>query len=188
MGIRWLKANAAEFKGTAKVGAFGNSSGGHLLILNALRPRDPRYSSLPLPGHPDVDGSLSYVVAGWPVIDPLYRYQKVALANNRQELISAHLDYWGSEEPMAEGNPQTAVDHDEHVDLPPIQYLLKANDKNHPLEMQERFISSYRKRGGEIETHTFEGLPEHGMTPSASVPESMRAIDLMVEFIRRQAV
>ena len=34
--------------------------------------------------------------------------------------------------------------------------LLKANDKNHPLEMQERFIASYRKRGGAIEVHTFD--------------------------------
>jgi hypothetical protein len=62
--------------------------------------------------------------------------------------------------------------------------LLKANDKNHPLEMQERFIASYRKRGGAIEAHTFDGLPEHRMVPSPSQPETMRAIDTMTAFIR----
>ncbi|HLY65955.1 MAG TPA: alpha/beta hydrolase, partial [Chloroflexota bacterium] len=109
LSIRWLKAHASEFKANAKVGAFGNSSGGHLVVLSALRPRDARYAMLPLVGHPDIDASLDYVVAGWPVIDPLYRFQ-YAQRIGRQELISAHLEYWGTEEAMAEGNPQTVID------------------------------------------------------------------------------
>jgi hypothetical protein len=87
---------------------------------------------------------------------------------------------------MAEGSPQTIIEQDEPVDLPPILMLLKANDKNHPLEMQKRFIASYRKRGGSIEMHTFEGLPEHRMVPSPAQPETMRAIDTIIAFIRRQ--
>jgi hypothetical protein len=53
--------------------------------------------------------------------------------------------------------------------------------------MQERFIASYRKRGGPIEVHTFEGLPEHGMVPSPDKPETIRAVETMIAFIRRQA-
>jgi predicted esterase len=87
---------------------------------------------------------------------------------------------------MAEGSPQTIVERDEQVDLPPILMLLKANDRNHPLEMQERFIASYRRRGGQIEVHTFEGLPEHGMVPSPAQPETMRVIETITAFIRRQ--
>jgi acetyl esterase/lipase len=42
-GIRFLKANAKRFATRADlVGGLGTSSGGHLLLLNALRPRDPR--------------------------------------------------------------------------------------------------------------------------------------------------
>ena len=41
--------------------------------------------------------------------------------------------------------------------------------------MQQRFIASYRKRGGVLEDHTFEGLPEHRMVPSADQPETMRS-------------
>jgi hypothetical protein len=63
---------------------------------------------------------------------------------------------------------------------------LKANDRNHPLEMQERFITSYRKRGGTIEVHTFDGLPEHRMVPSSSQPETMRVIETITAFVRRQ--
>jgi acetyl esterase len=185
LAVRWLKAHAAEFNGTTAVGAFGNSSGGHQVVLSALRPRHPTYSALPLPNHPEIDASLAYVIAAWPVIDPLYRF-RFAKEFNREEHIKAHIEYWRTEEAMAEGSPQTIIEQDEPVDLPAILMLLKANDRNHPLEMQERFIASYRKRGGAIEAHTFDGLPEHRMTPSPAQPETMRFIDAVTAFIRRQ--
>jgi acetyl esterase/lipase len=186
LGTRWLKAHAAEFNGTAKVGAFGNSSGGHQVVLSALRPRHPAYSTLPLSGHPEIDAGLDYVIAGWPVICPLYRFH-FAKEFNREEHIKAHIDYWGTEAAMAEGSPQTILDQNTQAALPPLLMLLKANDKNHPLEMQERFIASYKKRGGPIEVHTFDGLPEHRMTPSAAQPETLRVMDTMIDFIRRQS-
>ena len=186
LAVRWLKAHAAEFNGTAVVGAFGNSSGGHQVVLNALRPRHASYTALPLPNHPEINASLAYVIAGWPVIDPLYRFH-FAKEFNHQEHIKAHIDYWRTEEAMAEGSPQTIVERDEQVDLPPILMLLKANDRNHPLEMQERFIASYRKRGAAIEVHTFDGLPEHRMVPSPAQPETMRAMETITAFIRRHA-
>jgi len=185
LAVRWLKRHAAEFNGTTAVGAFGNSSGGHQVVLSALRPRHASYSALPLPNHPEIDASLAYVIAGWPVIDPLYRFRYAKEINN-QEHIKAHIDYWRTEEAMAEGSPQTIIEQDEQIDLPPLLMMLKANDRNHPLEMQERFIASYRKRGGAIEVHTFDGLPEHRMVPSPSQPETMRAIDTITIFIRRQ--
>jgi acetyl esterase len=185
LAVRWLKAHAAEFNGTTTVGAFGNSSGGHLVVLSALRPRHPSYSALPLPGHPEINARLAYVISAWPVIDPLYRFRYAKEINN-QEHVKAHIEYWRTEGAMAEGSPQTIIEQDEQVDLPPILMLLKANDRNHPLEMQERFIASYRKRGGAIEVQTFDGLPEHRMVPSPSQPDTMRAIDTITAFIRRQ--
>ncbi len=185
LATRWLKAHAEEFKGTTTVGAFGNSSGGHQVVLSAMRPRHPAYSALALPDHPELDASLAYVIAGWPVICPLYRF-RFAKEFDRQEHIKAHIDYWRTEAAMAEGSPQTIVEQNEPINLPPILMLLKANDKNHPLEMQERFIASYKKRGGPIEAHTFDGLPEHRMVPSPSEPETMRVIDTITAFIRRQ--
>jgi acetyl esterase/lipase len=185
LAVRWLKAHSAEFNGTAKVGAFGNSSGGHQVVLSALRPRHPAYSTLPLPNHPELDASLAYVIAGWPVICPLYRFH-FAKEFNREEHVKAHIDYWGTEAAMAEGSPQTILDQNSQAAMPPLLMLLKANDKNHPLEMQERFIASYKKRGGPIEVHTFDGLPEHRMVPSSAQPETMRVMETMTDFIRRQ--
>jgi acetyl esterase/lipase len=186
LAVRWLKVHAAEFNGTANVGAFGNSSGGHQVVLSALRPRHAAYSSLPLANHPSIDASVAYVVAAWPVICPLYRFKYAKRIDNQQH-IQAHIDYWGTEEAMAEGSPQTIIEHDAQIGLPPILFLLKKDDKNHPLEMQERFIASYRKRGGPIEVHSFEGLPEHRMVPSPDQPETMRFIDIVGAFIAAQS-
>ena len=129
--------------------------------------------------------SLPCVIAAWPVICPLYRFHYAKRIDNQQH-IQAHIDYWGTEEAMAEGSPQTIIEKDAQVELPPVLFLMKANDKNHPLEMQERFIASYGKRGGPIEVHTFDGLPEHRMVPSSSQPETMRFIDIVSAFIGRQ--
>src|SRR6516164_1009730 len=64
-GIRFLKANAERFATRAElVGGLGTSSGGHLLLLNALRPRDDRYAAEPVAGS---DARLAFAVACWPV-------------------------------------------------------------------------------------------------------------------------
>ncbi len=48
--------------------------------------------------------------------------------------------------------------------------------------MQERFIASYGKRGGAIEVHTFDGLPERRIVPSPSQPETMRFIETITAY------
>src|SRR6266436_1644087 len=48
-GIRWLKAHSREFGSSPeRVGLYGTSSGGHQVLLAALRPDDQRYTALPL--------------------------------------------------------------------------------------------------------------------------------------------
>lgn len=185
LAIRWLKAHAGEFNGSTTVGAFGNSSGGHQVVLSGFRPNHPAYSSSPLAGASQVDAKVAYVIAAWPVICPLYRFQYAKRIAN-QHHVQAHIDYWATEAAMSEGSPQTIIDSDESVELPALLFLLKANDKNHPLEMQQRFIASYQKRGGAIAVHSFDGLPEHRMVPSASQPDSMRFIEMVSGFIQTQ--
>jgi acetyl esterase/lipase len=186
LATRWLKAHAAEFNGMATVGSFGNSSGGHQVVLSGLRPRHPAYSTLALPGRSDLDAGVSYVIAAWPVICPLYRF-RFAKEFHREPHIKAHIDYWRTEDAMTEGSPQTILDQNTQGALPPILMLLKANDQNHPLPMQEHFIASYRERGGAIEVHTFDGLPEHRMVPSPDKPETLRFVDIVTEFVRRHS-
>ena len=72
----YLKARAGELRTRAYlIGISGASSGGHLAMLAAMRPNDPRFSSIALPaGSPVVDASVRCVVMFWPVIDPLGRH------------------------------------------------------------------------------------------------------------------
>ena len=82
--VRWAKAHARELKTRPDlIGLSGQSSGGHLAMLVAMRPHDPRYAAIALPaGSPAQDASVRCVVMSWPVINPLsrYRHAKRALA------------------------------------------------------------------------------------------------------------
>ena len=83
--VRWAKANARMTLKTRPdlIGLSGQSSGGHLAMLVAMRPHDPRYAAIPLPaGTPAQDASVRCVAMSWPVINPLsrYRHAKRALA------------------------------------------------------------------------------------------------------------
>ena len=47
-GIRWVKTRAADLRTRPDlVGIAGQSSGGHLAMLAAMRPRDARYAAIP---------------------------------------------------------------------------------------------------------------------------------------------
>src|SRR5262245_17910388 len=57
--VRWLKVNTATWNGdTSKIGVYGSSTGGHVAELLAMRPRDPRYASIPLDTAPNVDATV----------------------------------------------------------------------------------------------------------------------------------
>ena len=45
---RWLKHHAGDFNATSEgLGTIGYSSGGHMSMLSAMKPRDPRYAAIP---------------------------------------------------------------------------------------------------------------------------------------------
>src|SRR5258708_18230618 len=71
-GIRWAKGHAKELKiDPGKVTIGGASSGGHLAMLVAMRPNDPRYAAIPGPA--GVDASVHAVIMLWPALNPLSR-------------------------------------------------------------------------------------------------------------------
>ena len=161
--IRWLKVHAADFNGTAAaLGGIGFSSGGHLIILSAMRPADPRYTALPFDEAPDVDARLAYAIACWPVIDPYARTQH-ARATGRQNLVESGLRFFGDEAGMKEGNPQELLERGEQAELPPTLILIGAADDILTPTMAERFVTEYSKAGGVIELAKYPGAG-HGFT------------------------
>ena len=181
---RWMKARSQQLNiDPESVGAMGCSSGGHTVALNGMRPRDPRYAALPLPGGEDVDASLRYMLCCWPVLDPHARYVW-ARENGYDDFIGPTESYFTDHVSLHEGNPQEILDRGETVEMPPAIIIQGTNDSNVPLYIPQRFEAAYRAAGGKIERELFDGMP-HGF---ANIPgsESDRAIELMKGFIARQ--
>jgi acetyl esterase/lipase len=184
--VRWAKLHAGDLKTRPDlVGLSGQSSGGHLAMLVAMRPHDPRYAAIALPaGSPRLDASVPCVVMSWPVINPLsrYRHAKRALAGANapewpKNIIPRHDAYWPSEAEMAEGNPMLALERGEKVQLPPAMWFQARGDLVHdykdadsefPGNEPQRFVANYRKAGGEIELRYIEMERHAGHTPDLS--------------------
>src|SRR5262245_25284078 len=166
--VRWVKLNAAKLKTRPDlVGLSGQSSGGHLAMLVAMRPRDPRYAAITLPaGSPAHDASVRCVIMSWPVINPLSRYRLAVRARDGanppewpKSIIARHDSYWRSEANMAEGNPTMALERGEKVLTPPAIWYQAHGDGMHdykdvesdfPGNEPQRFVAAYRKAGGDI--------------------------------------
>ena len=185
-GLRWLKAHARAFNASPdRAGTIGFSSGGHLVVLSALRPADPRYAALPLPESADASAVPAYVIAAWPVIDPIARYRLAQNANNTS-LIASHLGYFVDEATMEEANPQQSVDSGERpAFLPPLLIIHGDADTVVPPSHVQRFTQSYRAAGGDADLQLFVGMP-HGFLNASPGPEADRAVDVVKTFIARQ--
>lgn len=179
--IRWLKANAAAYQLDPKrVGITGQSSGGHLAMLAAMRPADSRYASVSLEGGAMADASVCCVGMTWPVINPIsrYRYALRARADANPpgwigDIPERHDIYWGTEAAMVEGNPMLALERGEAVETPPAIWIQGRPDPVHdyrdiesPLDMNEpeRFAANYRNAGGEIEIVDIDQASRSGAT------------------------
>lgn len=167
--VRQLKARSRDLAiRPDRIGIAGQSSGGHLAMLAAMRPNDPRYAAIALPaGSPAVDASVQAVAMSWPVINPLSRYRNAirraagpnppAFAIGMKE---KHDTYWKTEANMVEGNPMLLLERGEKVVMPPALWVQGRPDEVHdyhdpdsdfPGNEPERFVSNYRKAGGDID-------------------------------------
>ncbi|MEJ0068100.1 MAG: alpha/beta hydrolase [Pseudomonadota bacterium] len=145
LGIRWLKAHARDYGSSPeRVGAYGTSSGGHQVLLAALRPNDPRYRALTLANAPAVDASLAFAISGWGVLDPLARYH-LAQKLGKQELVKNHDAFWGSEAAMREGSPPLILERGEPVSLPPAFVFQGTEDEWTSSAQAEQFAALYRR-------------------------------------------
>jgi len=192
--VRWTKSRARELKTRPDlVGLSGQSSGGHLAMLVAMRPHDPRYAAIPLPaGSAAHDASVRCVIMSWPVINPFSRY-RMAKREKLDSIIARHDSYWRTEDAMAEGNPTMALERGEKVLTPPAVWYQSHGDKVHdyrdpesPFDGNEpqRFVANYRKAGGTIDLEYID------MVRQAGSPDLSKAGDMfsrMVAFIERHA-
>lgn len=194
--LRWLKGRASELHSRPEwVGTMGISSGGHQAILLGMRPRDPRYASIPLSGDSaSMDAAPRCVILCWPVIDPLgrYRYARQLKASGKpypdlvDQVLPNHDAYWQTEDAMAEGNPVLALERGEPVELPPVLYLQGSDDLAHPRPDLDRFVAHYRRAGGEVELEIYEGEGQGFIKSNAGSPNATKALDRIISFVHEK--
>lgn len=182
--VRWLKVNAATWNGdVSRLGVYASSSGGHVAQLLAMRPRDPRYSAIPLAAAPDIDATVSFVMMRSPVSNTFARYQNAERRNN-EGMMRNNKVFFSPWETIHEGNPQEILERKEEVTLVPFLIMQGALDDNVLPEMQENFAKTYRAAGGECDYRLFENSVHEWVAEPG--PQTDKARDVAKEFIARQ--
>lgn len=198
--VRWAKRHADDLNTRPDlVGLSGQSSGGHLAMLVAMRPHDPRYGAIALPaGPPAFDASVPFVVMSWPVINPVGRYRHAKRAQMSASppewpkgIIARQDSFWRSEEAMAEGNPMLALERGEKVVTPDAVWFQGRGDLLHDYKdadsdfagnEPQRFVANYRRAGGKIDLHYIDADRHAGHSPDLSKTGDM--FPRMVEWVR----
>jgi len=171
-GIRFVKANADRLGVTPEpLGVVGGSSGGHLALLAALRPAAAEYASTPYLGQNDglTDARVDYVLALWPIADPLarYRYLLERIAQPTpvrdrffmpERLKEGHDLFFADEATMAAASVPRIVAGGEAEQLPPLWVGHGVLDENVTLDMTQHLVDAYRAAGGQVELALFEGV------------------------------
>ena len=181
--VRWLKLKAAAWNGDpSKIGVYGSSSGGQVAELLAMRPRDPRYNAIPLPGAP-ADASVAYIAMRSPVSNPFARFQN-AENLKREPMMKNHTVFFNPWGTIHESNPQEILERHEKITMVPMLIMQGALDDNVLPVVQEKFVATYKTAGGNIQFQLFEGCQHEWVaTPG---PQTDRAREMVKAFIARQ--
>jgi|PersoiStandDraft_1058852.scaffolds.fasta_scaffold15435_1 acetyl esterase len=184
-GIRWLKVHAREFGSSAdRVGAYGTSSGGHQILLAAMRPDDPRYLALPLADALDMDARLAFVISGWGVLYPLERL-KLAIAQGKQDLIKSHATFFGNDETHLEATPALAIERGEKLYLPPALVFQGTRDEWTTVEQAQQLATKYRGAGGIMDLLLLEGERHTFVNEHPFAANSVKAVEAVKAFIKK---
>lgn len=196
--VRWVKATASQWRTRPElVGLLGVSSGAHQAVVTAMRPRDPLFAAEPPePSAPpaNVDADVAFVVACWPVIDPLgrYRYAKALQASGKpypeaiDRVIPDQEKYWLTEEAMGEGSPAAALERGEGFEMPPLLYIQGEEDIVHPRAHLDRFVAAWRRAGGTVTLQLYAGEAESFITRRPGSAGTAAAIADIGDFVLKQ--
>lgn len=171
-GMRFVRDNAAELGASHEpAGLVGGSSGGHLALLAAVRPNAPEYATAPSLGAPASSEPLraAYVLALWPVADPLARYLYLrdrmldpVPPRDRffrpEHLKAAHDEFFVDPETMERASVPRLVAAGEHERLPPLWIAHPELDENVTRPMSEALRDAWIAAGGEAELAVFPGV------------------------------
>lgn len=167
-------------------GLIGSSSGGHLALYTALGANGLVDSN-------DTVGAVDYVIALWPVSNPIDRYQYVTARLGEtptpgvrfapDQLIRGHESYFTSTAQMAEAAIQDIVRERRYVHLPRLFIVQPQFDQNVPVMMSQTLKGAWTLAGGEVDYRCYEGVG-HAFAHLEG-EQSDRCVADMIEYIGR---
>jgi len=196
-GVRFVRSRSGALGiDPTRIGLVGSSSGGQLVLLAAVKAGSDEHAGTPIV-RPDGslgatfgDDAVAFVVALYPVADPLARYRYAIGRQNdgsgfdATRLVNAHHGYFKDEAAMAEASVTRIVESGEARALPPAWVAQPELDDNVPPAITEALVRAWQQAGGEIERVHFPGA-RHGFIQQPGA-DSERAITLIRGFIGRR--
>ena len=196
-GVRYVRAHAGHLGvDPRRIGLLGSSSGGQLALLVAVKPGAPDHAGTPIvrPDGPldnaSGDDSVAFVIALYPVADPLARY-RYALSRlndpavpggfNAAGLIAGHRGYFADEAAMEDASVTRIVAAGEARALPPVWLAQPGSDDNVPAAITDALVQAYEKAGGRIERVRFPGAAHSFIQRPGA--DTDKCIALMREFV-----
>lgn len=189
--VRWARQNAETLGANPdQIGLIGSSSGGHLALLEAVRPNHDSHFGTPVAGTDGtfapadtIDASVDYVVAMWPVSSPIARYRYAQRAGIDQ-LVTLTERYFADEDAMWDASVQRIVQSGDAEALPPILVIQPGMDSNIPQDMTFDLLKAWQARDGRVDYVFYPGAPHaFGHRPSTDTDDMIQTISA---FIQRQ--
>ena len=181
--VTWCRTTAAIDAVPATLGLVGSSSGGHLAMYAALDP-----DAL----DPEASGAIEYVIALWPVSNPLARYQYATARLNEDpatfvqfapdRLKAGHEAYFTGQPQMRDAAIQNILASKRYTHLPPVFVVQAELDQNVPIMMSQTLAGAWELAGGDVRYRLYEGVA-HGFA-HAEGPQTDACIEDMIVYIR----
>ena len=162
------------------LGLSGSSSGGHLALSAAINPTSP-------------EQTIDFVIALWPVSNPLARYQYLVSRLNEDpstfkrftpdRLKAGHEGYFGEPAQMAAAAIQNQLTAGHYRHLPPLLLVQPELDQNVPIMMSQTLQGAWEIAGGDVDYRLYPDVG-HGFA-QADGPQTQICIADMISFIQR---
>lgn len=185
--VRWVRSESGLEH--ACLGLIGSSSGGHLALYTALNPDVAEH------GEASVSAAVDFVIALWPVSNPIARYQYatarlhedpdtfVRFAPDR--LKRGHEAYFIDQAQMSDAAIQHIVLTSGFSHLPPVFIVQPELDQNVPVMMSQTLRGAWELAGANADYKLYPGVA-HAFA-HADGPQTDACISDMIEFINRFA-
>jgi alpha-beta hydrolase superfamily lysophospholipase len=102
----------------------------------------------------------------------------------RDAMVQNHHTYFKPWDTIHESNPQEILERKEKVTLVPLLIMQGGLDDNVLPSMQEKFVAAYRRAGGVVDYHVFDGSDHQWVAQPG--PETDKARAMVKAFIARQ--